>query len=81
MLHPFRTAAGTSIADLEIETDEDVLILSGTLRVERDRESLDRLKRLTAILNEAVMSLENDELPERVAPIGPGPLGPNPFGD
>ncbi len=79
MLHPFANAAGTSIADLEIETDEDVLVLSGTLRIERDRESLDRLRRLSAVLTEAIASLEGSDLPDRVQPIAPGPLGPNPF--
>jgi hypothetical protein len=76
---PFSRASGSRIADLEIETDEDSIVLSGTLRIDRDRRGLEHARRLQAILSAAVADLEVAELPDEVAPPTSGRTVPNPF--
>lgn len=76
---PFARASGGSIADMEVETDEDVLVLSGTIRIERDRRGLDNARRLADLLARAVADLEAADLPDRADPPPTGRTIPNPF--
>lgn len=76
---PFARAAGSRIDDLEIETDEDSLVLSGTLRIERDRRGLETARRLKSLLEAAITDLEKDDLPDRMPPARRGRTVPNPF--
>lgn len=76
---PFSRAAGSSIGDLEIETDEDSLVLSGTLTIGRDRKGLETARRLKDLLTAAVADLEKEDLPDRVPPARRGGTVPNPF--
>lgn len=76
---PFGRAAGSSIRDLEMETDEDSLVISGTLRIERDRRGLEAARRLQAVLAAAVAVLEKDDLPDEAPAVRPGGTVPNPF--
>lgn len=78
-LVPFGIAAGTSIDGLDVETDEDSLVLHGSLGITRDKAGLERLRRLSSILDDARAILEASELPDEAASIPEGPIGPNPF--
>ena len=78
-LVPFGPASGLHMGDLEIETDEDRLTLSGSIVFDADREGLERLERLSTVLKDAVRALRSRELPDEMPAIAPGPIGPNPF--
>ena len=79
-MKPFQEAASTSIGDLVIETDEDVLSISGSLDIHRDAEGLKSLEAVISVLQAATARLKGENLPEKAD--GPRPAGPrirNPF--
>lgn len=81
MIEPFGPASGTHVEDLEIETDEDSLVVSGTLTIRRDRQGLERARMLARVMSDAVRMLEGQDLPDVAPSIAPGRPGPNPFGN
>lgn len=79
-LTPFGPAASTTIAGLVFETDEDSLVLSGSMELRRDRSSLKDLERAADVLNAAIAILRAQDLPEEAEAARPsGPKIDNPF--
>jgi len=77
---PFGPASATTIDDLTIETDEDSLVISGSIEFERDKDGLNRLERLQSIVQDAIAALKAEDLPEKAeGPLPDGPNIPNPF--
>lgn len=79
-MKPFQEAASTSIGDLVIETDEDVLSISGSIDVRRDVQGLESLEAVISVLQAAAEKLRSEELPAKAdGPLPPGPKIRNPF--
>lgn len=80
-LKPFSKASSTTMGDLTVETDEDSLVLSGSIELKRDKESRRRIGRLLTMLQSAADDLDADELPD-TAPTDEGTATvANPFGN
>lgn len=79
-MKPFQEAASTSIGDLVIETDEDLLSISGSIDVRRDVQGLESLEAVISVLQAAAEKLRSEDLPARThGPLPPGPKIRNPF--
>lgn len=81
-LVPFSGPSGTDLGDLHVETDEDSLVLSGSVEIRRDKEGLRRIRTLLQILGDAEASLSGSgDLPEQSPEPQPasGPKVRNPF--
>lgn len=79
-MKPFQEAASAAIGGLVIETDEDVLSISGSIDIHKDVEGLKSLEAVISILQTAADRLRGEDLP--VKADGPRPAGPrirNPF--
>lgn len=79
-MKPFQETASTTIGDLVIETDEDVLSISGSIDIHKDAEGLKTLESVISVLQAAVVRLKSEDLPAKAE--GPRPAGPkirNPF--
>jgi hypothetical protein len=79
-LKPFSKASSTTIGGMTVETDEDSLVLSGSMDARRDAGSLKGLEALSSILLGAIEVLKASKLPD-AAPgdLPPGPTIANPF--
>jgi hypothetical protein len=81
MLKPFTKASSTTIGDLTIETDQDSLVLSGSIELRRDEESRRKINLLISMLQAATGILDKEDLPD-VAPADEGAATvDNPFGN
>jgi hypothetical protein len=79
-MKPFQEAASTTMGDLVIETDEDVLSISGSIDIHKDAEGLKHLEAIVSVLQAAAARLKSEDLPSKAD--GPRPAGPkirNPF--
>ena len=81
-LRPFQNESETlQIGELTIENRIDQLELYGSLAITRDKAGLQQALRLKALLDEAVLHLQNEkDLPEQVF-FGTTDNVQNPFGD
>ena len=78
--HPFADeSAALTIGELYIENRVDRVSFYGLLDITRDRQGLARAHALKAILDAAVLRLEEAHLPEEVQVL-PTLEVPNPFG-
>ena len=59
-------AAVVSFGGFTIENGAGRIVLHGALDLTRDRQGLERAKRLKALLDGIVAALESEDLPERV---------------
>lgn len=79
-LRPFSSPSATTIDGLSIETDEDALVLSGSIEIRRDAEGLERLDRILDVLGRAATALRSQDLPQEAPGRRPaGPTIANPF--
>ena len=78
-LRPFGPAAATTLASLSLETDEDSLVITGTLEIRRDAAGLANARRLAAIAKAAVDAIAADMDAESQTNQLTGPERANPF--
>lgn len=76
---PFKEEA-TSVAldEMTIENRVDRIALYGSLQITRDKIGLQLARQLQELLNATVATLEQEDLPERIA-SKPADRIPNPF--
>lgn len=69
MFKPFENAVEShAIHDLTIENNSDYISLYGNLQLTKDQHGLEAAKKLQALLNAVVTTLENEkDLPEHIS--------------
>lgn len=72
-------ASSTAIGDLTIEDKGNAVAIYGSVDITRDKKGAERLRRLKAIVDDAMAVLDGEELPDEIAVEGPVE-GENPFG-
>ncbi|MCD2317222.1 hypothetical protein LQ954_13830 [Sphingomonas sp. IC-11] len=81
MIKPFSDdEQSSSIDDLSVENGKEVVVLSGSLKVTRDRIGLNRARELKRLVDAVISTLESDAgLPEEVELANRVDEVPNPF--
>ena len=78
-LQPFRNESDTlQIGDLTIENRLDRVSIYGSLDITLDREGLTSARELKALLERAIASMEQTDLPDRISIAEPETVK-NPF--
>lgn len=81
MIRPYADDAGaTQIGDLQIENGTDKVSIYGSIDLTRDKEGLERARKLKGLLDAVVQALEAEkDLPDQVPPPRPTDTVGNPF--
>lgn len=66
------------IDDLTIESSEDKVSFYGSIDFDRSKEGLEKALRVQNVLNAMILSMQNEELPEKIEVIERKTV-PNPF--
>jgi len=79
IISPFQNESETiQIGDLTVENRVDRVSIYGSIDITRDKEGLENLRQLKAILDLIAVELERTELPDKIAVVEPETVK-NPF--